>query len=536
MTAGAATVQAHVVAFLSDAGAYSHETGPIQHVQTHISHVFLAGAYVYKMKKAVTFAFLDFARLEAREHDCREELRLNRRLAAPVYLDVVPVTDEGGRLRLGGAGTPIEWLVRMRRLPAERALAALVEAGQVPADGVDAVATRIAAFHAAAPVVAGGDPDGLRAAWSENLDGVRPMVGRFLTAEDFAVLEDFGRTYVIRHDAMLRARVDRGHVRDGHGDLRADHVYLLDEPLPALPDAPAVPAGVTVVDCLEFSPALRAVDVAADLSFLAMELEGLGQERLAQRLVERYAAVADDAIVPALVPYHACHRAIVRGKVEGLAAGEAELEPGDRERAAMRARAAFALAGRFAWRSGDPVVIASVGLSGSGKSAVAGMLAESAGVRVLSSDVLRRATTPQGAPRVYTVVARESVYATLRREVERALGARESVIVDATFLARAERDRLARTVRGFGWRHVFVECVADEAVVRRRLEARDASSVSDARWDVYVQQRATADPLAADEPVLRVDTSGTLEAVRRTLVPRLWDWRQNRPTARDAPA
>lgn len=515
-----------MVALLTDPGAYPHETGRVEQVQTHISHVFLAGAYVYKMRKAVAFPFLDFTRLEAREHDCREEVRLNRRLAAPVYLDVVPVTEADGRLRLGGTGRPVEWCVRMRRLPADRTLDALLAAGGATDRDVDAVADRIAAFHAAAGAVPGGGPDALEAAWSENLAGVRPMIGRFVAPEDFAVLEDFGRTYVVRHEVILRARVDLGHVRDGHGDLRVDHVYVLDAPLPALADVPAVPAGVIVIDCVEFSPAFRAVDVAADLSFLVMEVSGLGHERIANRLVSRYVAATGDTVVPALVPYHACHRAIVRGKVEGLAADDPGIAAAARERAADHARRKLALAGRFAWRSGDPVVIATTGLSGTGKSAVAGLIAEATGFRVVSSDVVRHEA---GGRRSYTAAARADVYAVLRREVERALEARESIVVDATFNARAERDRLAHTVAGLGRRHVFVETIADEAVVRRRLDARAATSVSDARWDVYLRQRAEREPLGADEPAVRVDTAATLETARRDLIPRLWHWRQGRP-------
>jgi predicted kinase len=364
-------------------------------------------------------------------------------------------------------------------------------------------------------------------AWDENLDGVRSMEDRFLAAQDFDLLRDYGRTYVLHHDAVLRARVARGHVRDGHGDLRADHVYVLDQALPGLPDAPPVASGIWIVDCIEFAPAFRAVDVAADLSFLAMELESLGRPELARMLVEAYAEAAGDRLVPALIPFHGCHRAIVRGKVEALAANDEELGADERRRAGERSRALFALAGRFAWRSGDPVVIVCAGLSGTGKSAVAGLLHEATGFAVVSSDVLRKAT---GTPR-YTPDGRHAVYDRLRAAVEEALVARESVIVDATFLERAERDVLARVVAGYGRRHVFVACQADEGTVKRRLDARDATSVSDARWETYLAQRAHADAFGHDEPVLRIDTTDTLADVRASLLPPLWAWRNGRPLA-----
>jgi uncharacterized protein len=517
--------QSRVVRFLADPA--THGGSDVMHVQTHISHVFLAGDFVYKLKKAVTFPFLDFGTLDAREHDCREELRLNRRLAAAVYLDVLAVTDDGARLHLGGSGAAVDWVVRMRRLPDERALHALLVAGAVDPSLIEGVARHVAAFHATAPRAAGGDPESLGTAWRENLAGVDAMVGTLVSPADHTILDDFGPSHLVRHDAVLRARGQLGHVREVHGDLRLDHVYVLDAALPALAGAPEVPAGFQIVDCVEFSRAFRTIDVAADLSFLAMELEAAGRGDLATVLVSAYATAAGDALVPALIPYHAAYRAVVRGKVEGLAAADAAIDAAERRAAADRARALFRLAARFAWRAGDPVVIACTGLSGTGKSAVADMVAEATGFPVLRSDRLRRALSPEGDAR-YTAGARAAVYARLRQETERALAVRESVIVDATFLDRAERDRLARSVGAFGWRHVFVACEADETIVRARLDARDATSESDARWNVYLAQRLERDGFASNEPVLSLDTGRGLDVVREDLLPRLWAWRQGR--------
>jgi uncharacterized protein len=416
----------------------------------------------------------------------------------------------------------------MRRLPADRTLAALVARGAADDALLDDVAAVIARFHARAERVAGGGAAALVAAWDENLDGIVPFVGRHLDDEAFAILRDFGRTWPARRATVLAARAAAGRVRDGHGDLRLDHVYVLDRGLPDDAGAPAVAPGIRVVDCLEFSPELRAVDVAADVAFLAMELAGAGRADLARRFVEAYARAADDPLVPALVPYHASHRAVVRGKVEALAADEPEVPPDARTRAADEAGAKLALAGRFAWAAGDPVVVAMAGLAGSGKSSVAEAIAGAAGFRIVASDRVRKAKG--AAPVRYDAAARSAVYAALRRAVDRSLGGRESLVVDATFIERAERERLARTVRGWGARLLFVHCVADEGVVRARLAAREAGSPSDARWDVYVRQREAADPFGADEPVLEVDTSaGALPP--RGLLPRLWAWRQGRPIA-----
>jgi aminoglycoside phosphotransferase family enzyme/predicted kinase len=522
--------QEAIVRMLADPASYPRRPDAVEHVQTHISHVFLAGAYVYKLKKAVTFPFLDFAPLAAREHFCREEVRLNRRLAPDVYLGVVPITREStGGLALGGDGAVVDWVVHMRRLPVDRSLAALVERGEASAETLAAVARRIACFHGGAEVVEGADPEWLRTAWDENLDETIAAAGRMLAPEDAAVLRDFGWTFVGRHATVLQARAPRGRLREGHGDLRTDHVYVLERP--SGPDADAIPPGIHIVDCIEFSEAFRRIDVAADVSFLAMELEGLGRTDLARAFVHAYADATEDSLVPTLATYYAAHRALVRAKVEALTSAEAEVDAAERTAAATRARAKLALAARFAWRSGDPVVIACAGLSGTGKSTVAAMLAAATGFRVVSSDVLRKADTAHTTPD-YGAAARGGVYAELRREVEKSLAGDESVIADATFVLRAERDRLACAVGGYGRRWLFVECTASDAVVRARLAARDRSSVSDARLEVHLAQRADHDPFGPDEVVLTIDTSAG--DVRTALVPPLWAWRQGRPVGRRA--
>ncbi|MGH7895736.1 MAG: AAA family ATPase, partial [Candidatus Binatia bacterium] len=323
-------LQAAIVAALRRPEAYPHAVDAVQHVQTHISHVFLAGAHVYKLKKAVVFPFLDFGTLPAREHFCREEVRLNRRLAPGVYVDVVPIVRANDSFVVGGTGQAVDWLVHMVRLPAERSLAMLARTRAVTLATMGALAERIARFHAEASLAGGGTPEALASIWVENLAGVRPYVGRHLAEEDFEVLADFGHTFLARHDAVLRARPQLGHVREGHGDLRADHVYVLDQPV-SVPGAASLRPGLYVVDCIEFSEAFRSIDVAADVSFLVMELEQLDRRDLADTFLRAYAEAATDASVAALVPYYACHRATVRGKVEALASDEPEV--GTEERA-----------------------------------------------------------------------------------------------------------------------------------------------------------------------------------------------------------
>ena len=296
-------VQDEVIHALEDPGIYPHRPDDVRHLQTHISHVFLAGPYVYKLKKAVRFSFLDFSTPALRRKFCTEEVRLNRRLCPGVYLDVVPITRaRDGHLRLGGRGKVVEHVVRMRRLPAERMLKALLETDGVTGEMMSALARTLAAFHAEVPtgpeIAAYADPAALRERWTEEARATAPFVGSLLHAEDHEVLADFGPAFVRGHEPLLRARQEGGRIREGHGDLHAEHVCFVDEPATALPDRPPLPAGIYVFDCIEFSEAFRCNDVASEIAFLAMDLEGLGHDALARRFVASYVHAAADPEIP----------------------------------------------------------------------------------------------------------------------------------------------------------------------------------------------------------------------------------------------
>jgi hypothetical protein len=534
-----ATSQDPVVRALSDPATYGCAPEGVEHLQTHISHVFLAGPYVYKLKKAVRFPFLDFSTLARRRAACDAEVRLNRRLCPAVYLDVLPVTDDGrGRLRLGGTGRVVDHVVRMRRLPADGMLPQRIESDRVRPEWMDELARLLAAFHASAPtgpaVAAHADPDLLARHWEEEAAATAAFAGRLLPPEDHEVLADFGPWFVRTHEALLRARQGSGHVREGHGDLHAANVCLVGVPVTSPADLPPLAPGPYVFDCIEFSHALRCNDVAAEVAFLAMDLEARGRPDLSRRFVDAYVAATGDTAVRVLLPFYGAHRAVIRGKVEGLASDAPALDAGARAAAADQARRHFALAARYAWEPGGPAVIACGGLSGTGKSTLAAALAAVTGFSPISTDAIRRraggaGVVPFGEGR-YTPAARAATYDALCAEVDRTLGEGHGVIADATFLRRADRAHLADVARRHRRPLVFVECVADENVVRARLAARQPeTSLSDARWDTYLTQRRQREPFDDAHPPLAVDTSAGVPAARRAAISGLWQWRRARP-------
>src|SRR5262245_44655690 len=445
--------QAALVRALADPAFYPHRPSTVEHVQTHISHVFLAGPYVYKLKKAAQLPFLDARTAARRQGFCEEELRLNRHLAAPVYLGVLPITREpDGQFALDGMGTAIDHVVWMRRLPADSMLEQLVLAGKVDAGALARLASMLAHFHASAPagpaVAAHAAPEALLASWRHVLGLAAPLVGGALPASTHTILASFGPAFLAHHDGLLRARQMAHRIREGHGDLRAEHVCVVEAPLEAEPPHAPLGPGIYVIDCVEFSHALRCNDVASEVAFLAMDLERLGRPDLAEAFVDAYVVASRDRQLRTLLPFYSAYRACVRGAVEGLKAAEAEVEPAERVAATMRAGQYFALAQRHAWRAQGPALLVCCGLSGSGKTALATALAKATGFAHLSTDVLRlpepRRTgpAPYGTGR-YAPAARAAVYARLCDEADATLVAGRGVVADGTFIRSADRAALA---------------------------------------------------------------------------------------------
>ena len=468
--------------------------------QTHMSYVFLAGEYVYKIKKPVHFDFANCSTLGVRYELCCEEVRLNRRLAPDVYLGVVPILRDGRRFLLGDDESRSfdprtqEYAVRMRRLPDDRMLDGLVRAGGVNAAVIGELAKKLAEFHRAASTAGGwryGSATAVHRSVLANFDECERFADYTLTGHQFAAIEDYFKAFIAVHWEVLNDRVRQGRVRDGHGDLRCEHICMTK--------------AIQIFDCLEFSERLRYADVASDLAFLAMDLDSLGASRLSDELVRAYGEETGDETYPTLINFYKCHRACIRGKVESLKSLEDEVPAPEREQARARARAHFSLASSYASR-GRPALVVVCGLSGTGKSTVSRMLQYHTGFEMLNSDRVRKRiagvgeTQPAGAPYgagIYRPGFDRLTYHTLLADAADHLRDGRGVIIDATF--KRPEDRRAALAVGFrlGVPVLFVECRAHQEEVLRRLRERTSkgSGPSDATEEVYQQQRSKFVPL-----------------------------------------
>ncbi len=533
-----------------------HVGGEVAVIQTHASVVLLTAERVYKLKKPQDFGFLNYSTPARRRHFCALEAQLNQELAPGVYLGVAPVLlASDGAPRFGAAMPPeslpqpgamlddarvIDYAVVMRRLPEEATLAALVRADAAEPALLAEIAQRIASFHAAHPVSGRlaryGDARTIAANWRENFDQMRPYIGRTLTAEDDARITDYVERFLAERAPLLHERLRAGRVRDCHGDLRMEHIYRLETP-----DAPGY--RLVFVDRIEFLDRIRYGDVAGEVAFLAMELDGAGRADLAQSFVDAYVAASGDNALRELLPFYACYRAYVRGKVLSFQLDEPETPPAQRELARERARSLFALAARYAANPTRAQLILVGGLMGTGKSTLANMLRDTLGAVVISSDALRKQLAglnpAQPVPAaygadIYSAEWNARTYAALTDAARAALAAGQSVVLDASFSRQAQRLAALRVGAEAGATVRFIEAVCPVDVVMARLARRwrqrvaarsaDASTApqaSDGRPELYAAQAAAWEPYdaarEAEASYLRLDTAEPPAILRERL-------------------
>jgi uncharacterized protein len=478
---------------LSRPDAYPHPAEDFRVHHTHISVVFLAGAFAYKVKKSRDLGFLDFTDRERRHHFCREEVRLNRRLAPSVYLGVVPVVRDGGTLRFGereDKGEVVEWAVKMRRLPPAATLRERLLENRLQASTLEALARRVAAFHQEAesgPEISRyGRFSVVARNARDNLEQTRDHVGTTFSSRVHDRLSRKLEDRLNEHRTLIEQRASRGVPRDTHGDLHLDHVYLFPDRDP--------PDDLVIIDCIEFSPAFRCSDPVSDMAFLAMDLIHHGRRDLEARFSRSYFHAAGDEEGRALLPFYRSYRAAVRGKVEGIAALEEEVPEEEREAALRNARGHWLLALSELEGPGErPGLVLVGGLPGTGKSTVAQGVAREAGFQVVSSDRTRKAlagAAPTESRRagfqegIYGPQWTERTYQALLGKVREGLFQGDRIVVDATFRDEEDRRAFLETARASGVRALFLECRAPSEVVRERLEAR-TSDPSDADWHIH---------------------------------------------------
>lgn len=329
--------QKQVVDALMTSEAYPEDTNKIELIQTHISFVFLTRNFAYKVKKAVNFGFLDFSTLEKRRFFCEKELALNRRLCTDIYLKVVPI-NKSRLIKIEGDGETVEYALKMRRLPQERIMTALLHENKVDDKTIEDLAKIIARFHSSAQanveIKEFGSVRIIKTNWDENFTQTKRYIGKTITEAEYAFLESKVSGFIVANQKLFESRIRDNRIRDCHGDLHSGNIFITDK--------------ICIFDAIEFNDRFRYSDVASDVAFLAMDLDFQRRPDLADFFIEKYTAYSKDHELSRVLAFYKCYRAYVRGKVISFKLDDPSVSVEEKTTATTEAQAYFKLAVEYA--------------------------------------------------------------------------------------------------------------------------------------------------------------------------------------------
>ena len=491
--------QTGLIEALRDPSLYGVGCRDVRIIETHISYVILTGQHAFKIKKAVDLGFLDFTTLAARRLFCEQELRLNRRTAPSIYLDLVSITGTAGAPTIGGDGPVLEYAVKMREFPQDALLSrALARQALTPSD-VDRLALSVAAFHTAAeralPASSFGTVCDVFQLARENFAEIMPLLDNSQDRADIESVRQWTeREYALRSPIFAARRRD-GFVRECHGDLHTGNIAL-------------VHGEIIIFDCIEFSERMRWSDVLSDVAFLVMDLQERNRPDLAARFLNGYLESTGDYAGAQVLPFYLTYRAMVRAKVARLRADQTT------DRVALRAQiaecAGYLRVARGYARSTRAGVLITHGPSGSGKTTRSqGLLELTGGIRI-RTDVERKRrwglpadarTDSELNSRLYTAEETAQTYHQARTLARSIVSGGYVAIVDGTFLRRRHRDMFRDLATELAVPFVIVDFVAAPETQRQRVAARHerGQDASEANVMVLEHQQQTAEPLASDE-------------------------------------
>lgn len=541
---------------MADPAFYPHSAEEMQEIETHISKVFLVGEYVYKVKKPFNLGFLDFTTLEQRKHFCGQEILLNRRLSCNVYIDVVPITFANDKYSLNGVGEIVEYAVKMKRLSDEHVMQTLLHENKLADSDLDALARLLASFYSKTSKCEQMDcievwesvkknceenfsqteaftselPDNQETLKNQIVDDAvcqrqaftnqivydaayqsQAFTNKILDSRIFQITKSAVISFIFRKQPLFDNRVKDGRIRDCHGDLRTDHIYFTDN------------SQIQIIDCIEFNERFRLQDTASDLAFLAMDMDYEGFARKASLLLNYYVKYSDDPGVFILLDFYKCYRAMVRCKVNCFRLNSDELDTQTADKIILTARKYLDLAYSYALKFARPKIFVVCGMQASGKSTIAKELADFMGIELLKSDVIRKelfkidpdkSEVTQFEQGIYSKNFTNLTYSRMFLSAQEIVAGGSSVILDATFSKRRLRDEAVTLAQDMKAQIIFIECYADESIIKERLIKREnTASLSDARIIHFNQFKNRAEPIdeLKESNHIKVDTANSVK-------------------------
>ncbi|MBN1280751.1 MAG: AAA family ATPase [Candidatus Thermoplasmatota archaeon] len=501
---------------------YGPKVSSVQLLQTHISYVALTGTYAYKVKKPVNFGFLDFSSLDKRKYYCEEELRLNKRLCPEIYLDVVPITKKNTSLELSGDGPIVEYAIKMREFPQKNIMTNMLAHRKITEDTIDAlVEILIDFYHAQEPsaeVTSYGEVAAVKRNIDENFEQVKPMVGITVPQNTYESIKATAAQCFNQNEAVFRQRITEGRISECHGDLHSGNIVVTDD------------GKIYIFDCIEFNDRFRFCDVASDIGFLAMDLDYLNYPYLSSYLIQRYIKKSGDAGILSVLNFYKSYRAFVRGKVHGFQLNDPHIDAATKHLVIATAQHYFQLSLYYAnlcayeMHRTQPLLLLVSGLSGTGKSTVAQKLSVDYHAEQINTDVVRKQAAgidqferhhDQLNTGLYDPRNVDETYERVMQRSAAVLNKGGNVVLDATFQKKKYREMTAHLAATHHATFVSVHCVCADEIVKKRLEDRlKKKSVSDGRWEIYLAQKTTFEPLTPEGQVLVMDTGDESLAYR----------------------
>jgi hypothetical protein len=486
----------------------------VQLLQTHISYVALTGTYAYKVKKPVNFGFLDFSTLDKRKYFCEEELRLNKRLCPDMYLDVLPITQKENTLELNGDGTIVEYVLKMKEFPQEYIMTNMLQQAKISEETIDHLCTILVDFYTlqepSEEIKKYGELQAVKQNIDENFNQTKPMIGFTISKEMYWFIKEAATKFFERKKEVFGQRIKEGRIYDCHGDLHSGNIIVTGQ-------------NIHIFDCIEFNDRFRFCDVASDIAFLSMDLDYLNYPYLSSYLIQKYMEKSRDISIYSVLNFYKSYRAFVRGKVHGFQLNDPHIDPEKKNSLVAIAQKYFDLSRYYAGlflldlQQNKPLVFLVAGLSGTGKSTIARKIAVDYHATQINTDIVRKEIAgidkferhhDQFNTGLYDPKKIDDTYEKVMEQAAIFLKKNENVVLDATFQKKKYRDMARHVAAKYHATLVEVQCVCPDDVVKKRLEDRlKKKSVSDGRWEIYLQQKTTFEPFSLEENCLTMDTS-----------------------------
>lgn len=490
---------------------YDHPVNQIQLIETHISWLLLTGDFVYKIKKPVDFGFLNFSTLEKRHYFCKQELTLNRRLAAEIYLAVVAITGTSDQPRISGNGTTFEYALKMKQFPQSAQMDNMLTAAELKLEHIDAIAHMIAGFHQSASVAEQatgyGSIETLYQPVEENFQQIKAHLPAGHHSDKLTTLSQWSKSELTKQQTVFAQRKTDGFIRHCHGDMHLRNLIWLNNKAVAF-------------DCIEFNESFSWIDVISEIAFLMMDLQHRQQQQLANRFLNSYLEITGDYAGLSTLPFYLCYRALVRAKVNALRVTQKNSAKNETEKSIAAFESYLELASSYIKHDTAKLIITR-GLSASGKSTVSQQLVDKADMIRIRSDIERKrlfnVPLTKGAVNkidsgIYTTQASEQTYTKLAELASTIIRSGYSVIVDAAFLKYEQRQPFQQLASRLGVCYIILEITAPAEILRKRIKKRK-NDVSDADLTVLEHQLTHWQDLQEDEinSAISVNTADTLD-------------------------